>query len=58
MKIIKKEIIPGTSFSTKYMFVEFEGGTIAYVFKNSFESYGKTSHEHVLEIEKIQNKEL
>jgi sulfur relay (sulfurtransferase) DsrF/TusC family protein len=58
MKIIKKEIIPSTNFSTKHMFIEFEGGTIAYVFKHSFESYGKTSHEHVLEIEKIQQTEL
>lgn len=56
MKVLKSEIIPETSLMGKHVYVKFEDGLIAYVSKNTFETYGRTTQEHVFELNKIQNK--
>lgn len=56
MKILKSEIIPETNLVCKHVYVKFEDGLVAYVSKNNFETYGRTTQEHVFELNKIQNK--
>lgn len=56
MKIIKAELIPATNLTSKYLYVKFEDGLVAYVSRNTFETYGRTTQEHVFELNKIQNK--
>jgi len=58
VQVIKQEKIYKSTMCAEHMYIKFDNDTVAYAFKNRFESYGLTTQEHVNLINEIVSKNL